>query len=147
MYFTKAQVRALWFVICVLTAAIIFQYVKYYALSKESYDFSTFDSLFLARKDSILRLPPSRDTLTPQQYQKQSAAHSESFVIQQFPVNINKANLEELQALPKIGPAMARRIVEYRQTNGPFKTATEIKKVRGIGEKTYQKLQDLITIE
>jgi comEA protein len=147
LYFTKAQVRALWFVICVLTAAIVFQYVKYYALSKEPYDFSTFDSLFLARKDSILRLPSSKDTLTPQQYKKQSDSHSESVVIQQFPVNINEATLEELQALPKIGPAMARRIIEYRQTNGPFRTAREIVKVRGIGEKTFQKLQDLITVK
>jgi competence protein ComEA len=92
-------------------------------------------------------LPSSKDTLTPQQYKKQSDSHSESVVIQQFPVNINEATLEELQALPKIGPAMARRIIEYRQTNGPFRTAREIVKVRGIGEKTFQKLQDLITVK
>ena len=50
-------------------------------------------------------------------------------------VNINTAGLEELQKLNGIGPKMAERIIEYRQTNGNFKTVEEIQKVRGIGPK------------
>ena len=147
MYLTKAQIRALWFVIVVMTAAIFYQYVKYYTLSNEPYDFSAFDSLFQARKDSIFSQLSSPDTLTPQRFQQQSTRNNETVVIQQFPININKANLEELQVLPKIGPAMAKRIVEFRQANGPFKNTSEIMNVKGIGKKTYQKLKDLISVK
>jgi len=147
VYLTKAQIRALWFVIVVMTAAIFYQYVKYYTLSNEPYDFSAFDSLFQARKDSIFSQLSSPDTLTPQRFQQQSTRNNETVVIQQFPININKANLEELQVLPKIGPAMAKRIVEFRQANGPFKNTSEIMNVKGIGKKTYLKLKDLISVK
>ena len=147
MYLTKAQIRALWFVIVVMTAAIFYQYIKYYTLSNEPYDFSAFDSLFQARKDSIFSQLSSPDTLTPQRFQQQSTRNNETVVIQQFPININKANLEELQVLPKIGPAMAKRIIDYRQANGPFSNTSEIMDVKGIGKKTYLKLQDLISVK
>jgi competence protein ComEA len=55
--------------------------------------------------------------------------------------------MEELEMLPKIGPAMARRIIEYRETHGPFTIPRDIIKVKGIGEKTYFKLKDLITVK
>ena len=147
MYLTKAQIRALWFVIGVMTAAIFYQYVKYYTLSNEPYDFSEFDSLFQVRKDSILGQLSSPDTLTPQRYQQQLTSNNETVVIQQFPININNASLEELQVLPKIGPAMAKRIIDYRQANGPFTNISEIMNVKGIGKKTYLKLQDLISVK
>ncbi|MBC7251594.1 MAG: helix-hairpin-helix domain-containing protein [Anaerolineae bacterium] len=61
-------------------------------------------------------------------------------------VNINTATAEELDTLPGIGPALAQRIIEYRQTNGPFQSIEEIKNVSGIGDKLFEKLKDLITI-
>lgn len=60
-------------------------------------------------------------------------------------VNINTATAEELDTLPGIGPALAQRIIEYRQTNGPFQSIEEIKNVSGIGDKLFEKLKDLIT--
>ncbi len=61
-------------------------------------------------------------------------------------VNINTAGLEELQKLNGIGPKMAERIIEYRQTNGNFKTVEEIQKVRGIGPKKFEKMKNHIRI-
>jgi len=61
-------------------------------------------------------------------------------------VNINTADERELDALPGIGPAIAKRIIEFRQTEGLFTAPEDIKKVRGIGEVKFQKLKDLITI-
>ena len=61
-------------------------------------------------------------------------------------VNINTANPEELQSLHGIGPAIAHRIVEYRQENGGFKSPEELVQVRGIGEAKYQKLKNQISI-
>lgn len=62
------------------------------------------------------------------------------------PVNINTASQEELETLPGVGPVIAQRIIEYRQVNGPFNTIEDIQKVQGIGTKTYEKLQGMITV-
>ena len=59
-------------------------------------------------------------------------------------VNINTANADELDALPGIGPAMAERIIDYRQTHGPFKSIEEIQNVRGIGQKKFDNIKDRI---
>lgn len=60
--------------------------------------------------------------------------------------NINTASAAELQRLPRIGPALAERIVAYRQTNGPFRHRDQITEVKGIGEKTLEKLRPWIYI-
>ena len=59
-------------------------------------------------------------------------------------VNLNTADLEQLDALPGIGPALAQRIVDYREANGPFTAPEDIMNVRGIGPATYEQLKDLI---
>lgn len=61
-------------------------------------------------------------------------------------VNINTASRQELESLPGIGPALAERIIEYREKNGPFLTPEDIKNVSGIGEKKYEQLKDRIII-
>ncbi|WP_432647257.1 helix-hairpin-helix domain-containing protein [Mitsuokella sp.] len=61
-------------------------------------------------------------------------------------VNINTASAEELDTLPGIGPAMAKRIIEYRETEGSFAAPEDLKKVRGIGEAKFRKLKDKICI-
>jgi competence protein ComEA len=62
-------------------------------------------------------------------------------------VNINTATAEELSTLPGIGPTKAQSIIDYRTTNGPFQSIEDINKVRGIGEATFEKLKDKITVQ
>ena len=62
-------------------------------------------------------------------------------------LNINRATEKELQTLPGIGPSLAQRIVAYRQSQGSFSSTQQITAVRGIGQKTYQRIQGAITIE
>jgi|YelNatPaOPRAMG01_1025707.scaffolds.fasta_scaffold00897_2 competence protein ComEA len=59
-------------------------------------------------------------------------------------ININYATEKELENLPGIGPSLAKRIVEYREQNGPFKDIEEIKNVKGIGDKKFEQIKDLI---
>jgi len=61
-------------------------------------------------------------------------------------IDINTADPQQLQALSGIGPHLARRIVEHRLQHGPFSSPGDITSVPGIGEKTYQRLRDRITI-
>lgn len=61
-------------------------------------------------------------------------------------LNINTASAAELQNLPRIGPKVAQRIVDYRTANGNFKKIEEIMKVNGIGEKVFAQIKDLITV-
>jgi competence protein ComEA len=61
-------------------------------------------------------------------------------------ININAATIEELDTLPGIGPAIAQRIIDYREANGPFKTIEDITLVSGIGDATYEKMKDRIIV-
>ena len=61
-------------------------------------------------------------------------------------INLNKASVEDLTSLPGIGPQKAQAIIAYRDENGRFRSIEELKNVSGIGEKTYEKLKDLIEV-
>ena len=60
-------------------------------------------------------------------------------------VDLNSATEEELVALPGIGPAKARAILEYREEH-PFGSVEELRNVRGIGEHTFESLKDKVTV-
>jgi comEA protein len=62
-------------------------------------------------------------------------------------ININTASLAELQKLPRVGEKVAQRIIDFREKNGRFKRIEDIMKVRGIGEKIFNGMKDLITVE
>jgi competence protein ComEA len=61
-------------------------------------------------------------------------------------VNLNTATLDELDALPGIGPVYAQRIIDYRETQGPFEDPAEIMEIKGIGPACYEGLKDCVTV-
>ena len=61
------------------------------------------------------------------------------------PVSLSTATPEQLQTLPRIGPAMAARIIAWREANGGFHSVEDLLKVSGIGARTYAGLKDLVT--
>lgn len=61
-------------------------------------------------------------------------------------VNINYADKSQLDTLPGVGPALAERIIEYRQTNGSFQDIDDLKNVPGIGASKFEKLKEKISI-
>lgn len=62
------------------------------------------------------------------------------------PVNINTATAEELQSLPRIGPAMAQRIIAWREAHGGFRSVNELDAVPGIGPSMLENLRPLVTV-
>lgn len=61
-------------------------------------------------------------------------------------LNINRASQDELESLPGIGPSIAARIIEERETNGPFSSVQDIMRVSGIGEKKYARIEGSICV-
>lgn len=61
-------------------------------------------------------------------------------------VNINSADSQTLQEIPGVGPATAEKIIAYRTENGRFSSIEDLKNVSGIGDKTFEKMKDKITV-
>ena len=61
-------------------------------------------------------------------------------------MNLNSAGAEELAELPKVGPVLAQRIVDWRKEHGPFKTVEEVDAVDGVGPKMLEALLPLVTV-
>jgi competence ComEA-like helix-hairpin-helix protein len=62
-------------------------------------------------------------------------------------VNINTADASQLALLPRIGEKAAQRIIEYRTEHGPFKKATDLMQVKGVGAKTFEGLSSYVAVD
>ena len=78
--------------------------------------------------------------------QKESIADPTVVLVEDKRVNLNTATLEELDALPGVGPSTAKNIIAYREIHGGFAAPEEIMNVKRIGEKTFDKLKAHITV-
>jgi competence protein ComEA len=94
-------------------------------------------------------LPVGLVTNTPQAQALKQRADSIMLARQELaaaPVNINTASAAELQQLNGIGPVLSQRIVDYRETNGPFGVLDELQEVKGIGPKKLAAMRDRCTL-
>lgn len=103
---------------------------------------------FLGRNGSHgsveLSVPAAMQTLPPQTTCPEPTTPETVAVT--FPIDINRADAEQLTALPGIGEVLAGRIVAYREENGSFLSTQELQNVEGIGEKRLDAILDLITV-
>src|SRR5690606_10030745 len=61
-------------------------------------------------------------------------------------VNLNTADATALERLPRVGPAMAARIIDWRERNGGFQVPEDLMQVTGIGEKTFESMRELVSV-
>jgi competence protein ComEA len=87
---------------------------------------------------TVASVAPSR---TPRSAPQAAAAAT------QFPINLNTATAEQLEAIPGIGPVLAQRIIEYRQTHGRFQSVDELLEVRGIGSKRLENMRPYVVVK
>ena len=90
-------------------------------------------ALFLGKPDFIA---------VPNENQPQQSVQDKPALL-----NINTASAEELETLSGIGPQMAQRIIQYREEHGNFTSVDALTKVKGLGEKTLEKLKPFIIVE
>jgi comEA protein len=137
LIFTPAEKRAILITVLILLSACVYQIVNAYKPNPYTLDYKKQDSLF-ARvnaqpvyhvNEQVHTL--SFKTLTEEKMNQNSALQ----------IDLNTASKEELQTLPRVGPAMASRILEYRRVHRRFKTNEELMKIKGIGKKTFAKIK------
>lgn len=90
-------------------------------------------ALFLGKPDFIA---------VPNENQLQQSAQDKPVLL-----NINTASAEEFETLSGIGPQMAQRIIQYREVHGNFTSVEALTEVKGLGEKTLEKLKPFISVE
>ena len=102
--------------------------------------------LLLEDADQII-VPNQRPAATSRSSPDETApVDSDATASSTSPININTASALELEILPGIGPALAARIVEYREANGPYQSVGELEAVRGISAAMVEELAALITV-
>ena len=73
-------------------------------------------------------------------------SEADKFIQEQSQININSFEIDELTRLPGVGQKLAAMIVEYHKIHGSFRTKEELMQVKGIGEKKFEKIKDLIIL-
>ena len=114
--------------------------------AKEGADLSGLNlaaSLYDGQKITIPLIPPSSSGEIPEGASSQVVVQSS--VASSSLVNVNTASPKELESLPGIGEVLAQRIVEYRETHGPFRSPEDLLKVKGIGPRKLENIRDRIT--
>lgn len=89
------------------------------------------------RTEEIL---PTEGTVVTTPPEREAPAASSPAASSPRLIDINSATQAQLELLPRIGPALAQRIIEERTRNGPFRSLRDLERVRGIGEKTVEAL-------
>jgi competence protein ComEA len=130
-----------WYILIGLILIIVF------GISLLWYD-KTHRNKINSENQTVAELQKQNDLLRQQlsEASSKSVAGAQTIENQSDKININTANATELDKLPNIGPARAADIISYREANGGFSSIEELKNIKGIGDKTFEDLKDLVTV-
>jgi len=127
---TRSEQRVLLFLSATLIVGAGIRLYQQTSPTEHQFDYRSIDSSFAV----------FREKLAADSVQKKEAPSGQA-------VNINTATKEELVALPGIGPALADRIVSFRENEGEFGSVDDLQNVKGISKKKLEKLKPLVTVQ
>lgn len=131
---TKTEQNIILFLSVTLLLGIGLKLFRTVGQQPEQYDYSVSDSIFAARS----MVPEDSVKLASPKVRKEELHHG---------ININTATQEQLESLPGIGATLARRIIEYRESVGRFRTIDELQQVKGISKKKLETIKPYISIQ
>ena len=131
--FTKNEQKVFLFLSLVMLSGVAVKAYKAYIVPPTAprFDYSVSDSIFTERSKPLLN-----DSLI-----------SDSMNVSAKKIDLNSATKTELMSLPGIGEAMAERIMLHRDEKGKFKSINELRTIKGIGEKKFEKLKPHIEVQ
>lgn len=101
--------------------------------------------IYVPRKGEVP--PPTRAANTPHSTTQATPRDSKSNPEVRFPIDLNTATAEQLEAIPGIGPALAQRIVDHRRANGRFQSVDELLEMQGIGQKRLETIRRYLIVK
>lgn len=135
--FTRSEQRATLFLLSTFGLGVL---VWWYCASQPP---PAIDAVELAALENFMRTALEVDSsrgLPPTSLQATNGVAAEARI------DLNAATYNDLVKLPGIGPVMAKRIIDFRATHGGFKRLQDLRKVKGVGAKTYEKLAPLLIV-
>jgi len=151
--FTKAETNAVLFVVIILLVSGIYQLISPSKSLQPFYDYSSSDSTFkrlsqdkFTTNNNTSFIASDKSKLTKSQKITIKSTNKKEKLLPAS-INLNAATERDLQKLPRIGPAKAKLIIEYRIKNRNFENIEELLEIKGIGKKTLEKLKPYIIIK
>lgn len=132
--FTKNEQKVFLFLSIVFLSGVAIKIYKTYVVSPKvpEFDYARSDSIFLERSKLLISGDSAGTGISQKVFRK---------------INVNRATKTELMTLPGVGETTAERILLYRDESGSFKSIHDLKKVKGIGEKKFEKLKPYIEVQ
>ena len=156
---TSSEKKTIIFTAAIIVISGIFQWIQPNKIKQPSYDYSESDSVFMRLSRAVtISLNQETDKIDSSEFLKNknlnaiktsrnpSKKMSKNELLPNS-ININTASEIDFQKLPRIGPKIAKRIIDYRKKLGLFKSTDDLLKVKGIGKKTLEKLIPFICVK
>jgi len=145
---SPSEKKGLLILLGIILIGFIFQLVQPYIVKTDLYDYSVQDSIFKAiSADTVLAGQGEYSEIDKVENKKSAKVSTKRKGALPNSININTATQSELEQLPRIGPATAKNILEYREKNGSFKSIDELLSVKRIGPKTLEQIKPYLFIK
>jgi len=132
---TPSEKKGVMVIVAVITLAAIIRILNPFVIISNPYNYNASDSIF-----TRISLTQYVDSDKPAEKKIRDKTTATKILLPES-VDLNRADKSELVELPRIGPAIAQRIIDYRTSHGQFNSLDELKKVKGIGAKTYENIR------
>lgn len=129
-----------------LATARVYDAIQHAGGLTEQADTSAINQAQKLHDQSQVFVPDKNSSSTAPNTAQTTAANSENSVTNTKTINLNTADVTELQNLPGVGPKKAELIIQYRQEKGSFSKIEYLTEVQGIGEKTFAKIKSQLTV-